>query len=163
MSWFHLCLDTPQDWKNSSELEDWVPIYKKILIRRFGSVYNKWTVKWIQYLFYGSLYMKRRKSWCCTNDVRLNRLWTFNIGICKHQGRFLVYGYCRRIKYIYNFLTISCVLNCRINSLGVNNSRIIFNTNRIIRLLRWRRCFLRGYLTWWIVRWRVKLNESQEL
>ena len=123
----------------------------------------KWTVKWIQYLFCGILYLKRRKSWWCTDDVRLNWLWTFNIGICKHQGRSLVHGYCRRIKYIYNFLTISCVLNWGIDSSGVNNSRIIFNTNRIIRFLLRHRCFLRGYLMWWIVRWTVKSNENQEL
>ena len=153
MSWFHVYLDTPQDWKNSSELEDWVPIYKKILIRRIGSVYNKWTVKWIQYLFCGSLYLKRRDGWWCTNDVWLNRLWTFNIGICKYQGKFLVHNYCRRIKGIYDFLTVSCMLNWGIGSMSVNNG-IILNVNRII-VNRWTAkhlllhgCFLREYLAW---------------
>ena len=154
MSWFQLHLDNPQDWKSSSELGDWVHIYiRKSWLGGLDQFIIKWTVKWIQYLFCGSLYLRRRDGWWCTNDVWLNWLWTFNVGICKYQGKFLVHDYCGRIEGINDFFTISCMLNWGIGSMSVNNE-IILNVNMIIvsrwtaKLLLLHGCFLREYLAW---------------
>ena len=72
--WFHLHQDTSQDWKSSSGLEDWVPVYKKILIGRFESVYSKIDGERMQYPLCISLYLKMRNSRWCTSNIWFNQL-----------------------------------------------------------------------------------------
>jgi len=136
---------------NSSKLGDRVPIYKSWL-EGLDQFMTKWMVKWIQYLFYDSLHLKRRDGWWCTSDDWLNWLWTFNIGIYKYQGKFLVHNHCRGIKGMYDFLTISCIQNWGLDNLNVNSNKMTFDADRVskwtIRLLLLHGCFLKKYLAW---------------
>ena len=55
-----------------------------------------------------------------TSNIWLNRLRYLNVGIC-NIGRILIYAHCREMDKAYSFITIKCMLNQRIGSVGINN------------------------------------------
>ena len=155
MIWFHLHQNTPRDWKNNSRPEDWVPIDRGVLIKIFESAYRRMNGEKVHYLLYSSLYQKKGSSWRYTSNIWLNRLRNLNVGIC-NIGRILIYARCREMDKAYSFLTIKCMMNRRIDSVGINN-RVVPSVSEIVvgrwtvRFLFLHRCFLREYLAWWIV------------
>ena len=148
MIWFHLHQDTPQDWKSHSGLEDWVPVYKEILVRRFESVYNKMDDEEKHSTFSEIASVWRGGT---TDDAPVISGWISSglstLTSANIRRKFLVHIYCREINWAYDFPTISCVLDWGIDSLNVNDSKIIFN-EETVRFLLLHRCFLRKYLAW---------------